>query len=127
MNTAEIEKMKMVPPILEAPAIGTSNYDEEIIEIQNQMRAVQTHIHSIEQYLRINNIDIVGLPEPTEEESHENIILEAFNSLPNLGYLVAYNDIDISHPIPTRGQDRKRVCIGLQIRESQDKGRYIGG
>ena len=109
-NTLEIEKIKMAPPLPEAPANGQSNYDEEFNVIHNQMREMQNHIHSIEQYLRINNIEIVGLPEPTEDESNEQIMIEALNHL-DLNNDVAYSDIDIAHPIPTRRQDGKRVSV----------------
>ena len=111
-NAVEIEKLKMAPSLPEAPEIRQSNdYNLEINEIHNQMREMQNHIHSIEQYLRINNIEIVGLPEPTEEESNEQLIVEALNDLPNLNHEVNYSDIDISHPIPTRRQDGKRVSV----------------
>ena len=101
----------MAPPLPEAPAIGQLKYDEEINVIHNQMIEMQNHIHSIEQYLRINNIEIVGLPEPAEDESNEQVILEALNHLPELNNDVTHSDIDIAHPIPTRRQDGKRVSV----------------
>lgn len=92
--------------------INDNQYDERFIEIQEQMNSMQKQIYSIEQYLRANNLEIVGLPEPANnEEYHEDILLDALNSLPNLGYNITGADIDISHPIPTRRRDGKKVMV----------------
>ena len=40
--------------------------------------------NSIKQYLRINNVEIVGLPEPSDDESHEQVLPEALNSMQDL-------------------------------------------
>ena len=89
-----------------------NQYDERIVEIQEQMNSMQKQIYSIEQYLRANNLEIVGLPEPVnEEECYENILLDALNSLPNIGYDITAADIDISHPIPSRRRDGKKVMV----------------
>ena len=37
-----------------------------IQDIETQLRQVQKSVNNIEQYLRVNNIEIVGLPDPTE-------------------------------------------------------------
>ena len=82
-----------------------------IQDIETQLRQVQKSVNNIEQYLRVNNIEIVGLPDPTENQSHEEVILEAINSLENLAYKVTRDDIDISHPIPTRRRDGKKLAV----------------
>ena len=82
-----------------------------IQDIETQLRQAQKSVNNIEQYLRVNNIEIVGLPDPTENQSHEEVILEAINSLENLAYKVTRDDIDISHPIPTRRRDGKKSAV----------------
>ena len=72
---------------------------------------IHKHLNSIEQYLRINNIEIIGLPEPSEEENNEELLLKALNSLENITYQIVKEDIDISHPIPSRRKDEKRVSV----------------
>ena len=94
--------------------IGKCTETIDSINIQNietQLRQVQKSVNNIEQYLRVNNIEIVGLPDPTENQSHEEVILEAINSLENLAYEVTRDDIDISHPIPTRRRDGKKSAV----------------
>ena len=66
-----------------------------------------------DQYLRINNLEIVGLPELGDGETAEDeevILIEALNSM-NLPKPVTSNDIDISHMIQSNRKDNKRVHI----------------
>ena len=77
---------------------------------QNELTELRSHCDSIDQYLRINNIEVVGLPEPDEESCEETVLIDAINSLPGIEPITA-EDIDISHPIPTKRRDGKRVVI----------------
>ena len=66
-----------------------------------------------DQYLRINNLEIVGLSELGDGETAEDeelILIEALNSM-NLPKPVTSNDIDISHMIQSNRKDNKRVHI----------------
>ena len=56
------------------------------------MKELRKQINNMEQYLRINNLEIIGLPEPTDEESHESILLKALNSLNHLEYGITRKD-----------------------------------
>ena len=49
---------------------------EEIHQLKSQVNASKYHLVNIEQYLRINNIEIVGLP-PMENQNEEEVIIEA--------------------------------------------------
>ena len=53
---------------------------------------------STDQYLRINNSEIVGLDNPGENETVENLILECLNGL-NPENEVVSADIDICHAL----------------------------
>ena len=79
--------------------------------LENQLAEVQIHLNAIEQYLRVNNVEIVGLPEPSDDETNEDVILSALNSLPELTFQLTSEHIDISHPIPSKSRDHKRVSI----------------
>ena len=78
-----------------------------------KLESLETSINEIEQYLRINNLEIVGLPEPNEEaeESDEDLILNAINSLQGLSQEVRSEDIDISHPLKSNRRDHKHVHV----------------
>ena len=44
----------------------------------------ENHLNEIEQYLRANNIEVVGYPDVTEGADFEKLILDIVNSLPDL-------------------------------------------
>ena len=78
---------------------------ERISELQDQ-------IHEIEQYLRVNNLEIVGLAQPLQGETEETVIVNALNSLHGLeNNPIRHEDIDISHPLKSRRRDGKPVHI----------------
>ena len=79
-------------------------YDAEIKDIRNQL-------NDIEQYLRVNNIEIVGLPQPNDEEPEETMIVNALNSLVGIEEPIRPEDIDISHSLKTNRRDGKPVHI----------------
>ena len=85
--------------------------NEEFEKFDEDIREINHHINSIEQYLRVNNLEIVGLPEPGVNESNEDIIIEALNTLNDLENKLSSADIDISHPIPSKRRDKKRVSV----------------
>ena len=65
---------------------------------------------STDQYLRINNLEIVGLDNPGENESVENLILECLNGL-NLENEVVSADIDICHALPSKKHNDQKTHI----------------
>ena len=69
-----------------------------------------SQIAGIDQYLRINNIEIVGLHELEEEEEEESMLIDAMNSL-NPPTRITSKDIDIAHVLPTNRKDGKSVCV----------------
>ena len=68
-------------------------------------------VNDIQQYLRINNLEIVGLPATNEGESEETLLVNALNSLDGITDPIRPEDIDISHPLKTRRSDDKNVHI----------------
>ena len=80
----------------------------EILELKTLTSTCKDHLDNMAQYLRINNIEIVGLP-PVDDQIEEEVILEALNNLNDIN--ITSNDIDISHPIPSKRRDGKSVHV----------------
>ena len=81
-----------------------TGFAAKFVELQDQ-------IDKIEQYLRANNVEMVGLPAPNTGETEETLIVNAINSLNGLPEPIRPEDIDISHPLPTRRRDGKSVHV----------------
>ena len=58
----------------------------------------------------MNNVEIVGLPEPQVNVSDESMVIEAINNMGPSTPLTP-NDIDICHILPSNRKDKKRVVI----------------
>ena len=82
-------------------------------ELKTKIEELTKRINEIDQYLRINNLEIVGLPEPDKEagETDEKIIINAVNLLADLPEPIRPEDIDISHPLKTNRRDNKNVHV----------------
>ena len=82
-------------------------------ETKQEMVELKKQVNEIEQYLRVNNVEIVGLPNPLPEtnETEETVIINALNSLRGLEIVVRPEDIDISHPLPSKRRDKKPVHL----------------
>lgn len=72
---------------------------------------LEVELNSIQQYLRVNNLEVVGLPKPNNGESEETLIINAFNELQDLDKIVTPADIDISHPLNSNRKDGKSVHV----------------
>ena len=79
--------------------------------MQEQIDDLRAQLNEIEQYLRVNNIEIVRLPAPNDGETEENLIINALNSLDGVDNPVRHEDIDISHPLKSNRRDGKPVHI----------------
>ena len=97
MLSAEVELLKIhakeckanrqTPPV--APAVipqlqPAFDNRTEIKNLQEQITALQGEINNIQQYLRVNNLEIVGLPEPSNGETDETLLINALNQLEGL-------------------------------------------
>ena len=105
---AEIELLKLhareCVQLRENPPPPAVDYGEEIEKLKEE-------INSIQQYLRVNNLEIVGLPAANNGESEETLIINALNELVGLDDSVRPEDIDISHPLPSKRKDNKPVHV----------------
>ena len=91
---------------------NTAQNDEKKA-LQEEIRELKSQVNEIEQYLRVNNIEIVGLPPPDADdgETEEDVIVKACNSLAGIDQPVRPEDIDISHPLKSDRRDGKPVHI----------------
>ena len=75
--------------------IHTKEVTSWIKLLEQELSDVQKHLNGIKQYPRVNNIEIVGLPEADEDKCNKDVMLKALNSLEHLSYEVVKEDIDI--------------------------------
>ena len=89
---------------------GNNNNNEHLEE---EIEDLRSKFEEIDQYLRVNNLEFVGLPAPNTDagETEESIIVHASNSLEGISVVVRPEDIDISHPLPSNRRDGKPVHI----------------
>ena len=80
-NTASILNIKNEKqnPVTQATAENT----DKIKDLELEIKDMKKHLNGIEQYLRVNNLEIIGLDEVKDGdfESNEERILAAINSL----------------------------------------------
>ena len=85
---------------------------EENSTLNNEVKFLKKEINNLQQYLRVDNVEVVGLPHPDDESSDESNLLELFNSLDHESDRnFVQSDIDICHPIPTNRKDGRRVVV----------------
>ena len=94
-----------------SPALNDIDNLSAIKDLQKEIVAIQDEINNIQQYLRVNNLEIVGLPVPNEGESEETLLLNALNNLEGIDNPIRHEDIDISHPLNSNRKDGKPVHI----------------
>ena len=87
------------------------NNNPEIENIRKEIIEIQEEINSIQQYLRVNNLEVVGLPEPNRGESEETLLINAINQLEGLNDPIRPEDVDISHPLNSQRKDGKAVHV----------------
>ena len=126
-NTAEIRTVKDSTINLthhtttNEEAIENLINDDNIESLEKELFKVKSDINNIEQYLRINNIEVVGLPlvdDPNDRErdaKNEKLLVDALNTLDGLDRQLTVEDIDISHPVPSNRRDNKTVFIARLI------------
>ena len=55
--------------------------NDEFGRVWEQLRKMQENINTIQQYIRVNNLEIVCLPDPNQDESEETLLVNALNEL----------------------------------------------
>ena len=86
----------------------------DIRKMSQDLHNQKAEMNDIQRYLRVNNVEIAGLPDPSlndegdEIESTEEIVLDCLNSLQPEKRLSS-DDIDICHPIPSKNGGKTHV------------------
>lgn len=97
---------------------------EKIQQIEEETSSLRTRLEDLENYSRLENLVIHGLPEKRERDStpaesrhgHINTVDEATTAIldlcqSQLGLDITKTDISIAHRIPVRGKDKHRPII----------------
>ena len=85
--------------------VHVKSLEHKIVEHDN-------HLNAIEKYLRVNNLEIVGIPAAESGDTIENTLINIFNKLPDMDEMpITPNDIDICHVIPSQRKDGKLVAV----------------
>ena len=116
-NAAEIVTLKKandnLKEELDSSKDTVDSLSSQLAEVKINITIHENHLNEIEQYLRANNVEVVGLPN-TAADQFEETLLKTFNSLPEIrdsGYTITAEDIDISHPVKTERKDGKNVAV----------------
>ena len=115
-NTTEILILKNVNNDIRTENIALKEENitikADLITCEEKLDEHENHLNGIEQYLRINNLEIVGLPvaDPVDTPI-EDELLKIFNSIPELPKAITSDDIDICHILPTNRNDQKLVAV----------------
>ena len=120
--SAEIELLKIhaqqckakqdaPPPQAPPPPAPDAATNKLIDELNKEIIDIKSELNSIQQYLRINNLEVVGLPEPNPGEDEETLLINAFNALEGIDEPIRPEDIDISHPLNSNRKDGKPVHV----------------
>ena len=94
-----------------APHPRNDETQAEFKRLQDQITNLQNEVNNIQQYLRVNNLELVGLPDPNDGESDETLIINALNALDGLDTVLRPEDVDISHPLNSNRKDNKPVHV----------------
>ena len=79
---------------------------------EETIAVLSRQLDGVDQYLHVNKVEIVGLPEVNV--SDESMVIEAINNM-GPSTPLTLNDIDICHILPSNRKDKKRVVIGKFI------------
>ena len=79
---------------------------KEIDGLHKELKECKDTLNNTEQYLRVNNVEIVGLP---LVDSDEKTAVDLFNNILDVSILP--EDIDICHRVPSKRKDKKSVMV----------------
>ena len=86
----------------------------ELNAVKKQCAEQEVHLNNIEQYLRANNLEIVGYPDVPITADYEETLVNLINQLPGLSTgdkRIPKEDIDICHPVQSERRDHKNVGL----------------
>ena len=114
-NSNEINQVKLMNGKLKEEILDLEvNNDKlkaDLDGVSEKRKSHETHINGIEQYLRINNLEIVGLPDSEDDNgvTVEEALIDILNSLPEIE--ISSSDIDICHRMPSNRRNGKNIAV----------------
>ena len=117
-NSTEINQLKLIND-------ETTKENEKLIKeredlltrlnnLEEKLSNQGSHLNEIEQYLRSNNVEIVGYPEMESDDPNvcKTAMQQIINTLPEIrDDSVTKEQIDISHALKSERKDRKNVGV----------------
>ena len=115
-NTAQIANLQTTNDELRQEIISLKENREEMNQEMENLKKknveYEQHFNNIEQYLRVNNLEVVGYPDVPQTADYEECMINIINKLPGLAEnQITKDDIDVCHPVQTERKDRKNVGI----------------
>ena len=81
----------------------------KILLLEEENKQIKTDIEDSQRRSRINNIEVIGLPNPNGTLMDEAMTLDVLNN--SLGLNHASIDIEACHVVPSKQKDGKRVTV----------------
>ena len=109
VNSQEIIKIKDTNTELRRVNAGLCG---DVSKLINDIVILKGQVESLEQYSRINNLEIVGIDDPDDKEKVEEVILDCLNGLtPDISEdkKIVAADIDICHILPKKNNEHSHV------------------
>jgi hypothetical protein len=78
------------------------NLEENLVKSSSELHELKSHIRDLQQYSRLNNLEIVGVPLTKNEDVYA--LLEKVASTINVPWL--RNEISVAHRLPSSQKDR---------------------
>ena len=123
-NSNEINQLKLTNGELKEEIldlkVNNDKFKADLDGVSEKIKSHETHFYGIEQYLRINNLEIVGLLDSEDDNgvTVEETLIDIFNSLPEIE--ISSSDIDICHRMPSNRHHGKNIAVGkFVIRKSK--------
>ena len=90
-------------------SVKTAQLNDKTVQLNDLCISLTADAERVDQYLRVNNVEIVGLATSTKEISDEDNALNFFKEV--LEVPISPDEIDICHEVPSKRRDRKNVVI----------------
>lgn len=89
-----------------------------VCDLKKQNDTLQQRVEELEQYTRLNNIELVGIPESTGEDVYSL----AQRAAEKMGVTLSPSQIDVAHRVPTQSQTQpKPIVMRLTSRKIRDE------
>lgn len=96
---------------------------EENKQLKQELCAANNYIMDLQQYGRLDNIEIVGIPKSNTDTAPENTRQIVIWTMAAVGVTVDPGDIIVAHRVPTRGNHHPNIVC--KLRDRNVKSTYV--